>query len=56
MHLWDVVEIALRWLQFGEGISYGESSLKVRARLLKRRRLADDSLVLFDVPRRSATC
>lgn len=46
----DVVDIALRWPEVAEGISYGEPSLKVRKRLLTRVRQTDDSLVLLDVP------
>ena len=47
----DVVEIALRWPEVAEAVSYGEPSLKVRRRLLTRHRPADDSIVLLDVPR-----
>ncbi|MDX8355593.1 hypothetical protein [Cognatiyoonia sp. IB215182] len=46
----DVVEIALKWPEVAEGISYGEPSLKVRKRLLTRNRLQDDSIVFLDVP------
>ena len=46
----DVVDIALKWPEVTEGISYGEPSVKVRQRLLTRVRLTDDSLVLLDVP------
>ena len=45
-----VVEIALKWPEVAEGISYGEPSLKVRKRLLTRTRTEDDSIVFLDVP------
>lgn len=45
----DVVEIALKWPEVVEGISYGEPSLKVRKRLLTRTRKEDDSIVFLDV-------
>jgi len=49
--LWqDVVDIALKWPEVAEGISYGEPSLKVRKRLLTRTRTEDDSIVFLDVP------
>ncbi len=46
----DVVELALKWPEVSEAVSYGEPSLKTRKRLLTRRRVDDDSLVLLDVP------
>lgn len=46
----DVVQLALRWPEVSEGVSYGEPSLKTRKRLLVRLRKDDDSLVLLDVP------
>ncbi len=46
----DVVDIALRWPEVAEALSYGEPSLKVRKRLLTRHRPKDDSIVLLDVP------
>jgi hypothetical protein len=46
----EVVTLALKWPEVNEGVSYGEPSLKVRKRLLVRLRIADDSLVLLDVP------
>lgn len=46
----DVVEIALKWPEVVEDISYSEPSLKVRKRLLTRTRLEDETIVLLDVP------
>ncbi|SFI55803.1 MmcQ/YjbR family DNA-binding protein [Jannaschia pohangensis] len=46
----DVVEIALKWPEVAEDISYGEPSLKVRKRLLTRTRIEDDTIVFLDVP------
>lgn len=46
----DVVEIALKWPEVAEGISYGEPSLKIRKRLLTRTRIEDNTIVLLDVP------
>lgn len=46
----DVVEIALKWPEVVEDISYGEPSLKVRKRLLTRTRIEDETIVLLDVP------
>ena len=47
----DLVDLATRWPEVNASVSYGEPSLKVRKRLLARHRLADDSVVLLDVPR-----
>ena len=46
----DIVELAIHWPEVSEAVSYGEPSLKVRNRLLARHRMADDSVVLMDVP------
>ena len=46
----DLVTLATRWPEVSESVSYGEPSLKTRARLLVRHRLCDDSIVLLDVP------
>lgn len=44
------MDIALRWPEVAEAVSYGEPSLKVHRRLLTRHRPDDDSIVLLDVP------
>lgn len=46
----DIINLAMRWPEVSEAVSYGEPSLKVRKLLLTRYRVADDSIVLLDVP------
>ena len=46
----DVVTLCSRFPGVVTAVSYGEPSLKVGPKLLTRHRLADDSLVLLDVP------
>ena len=46
----DLVDLATRWPEVSASVSYSEPSLKVRNRLLAQHRLADDNVVLLDVP------
>lgn len=45
----DIIDLATRWPEVKEAVSYGEPSLKVRKSLLTRHREHDDSVVLLDV-------